>query len=132
MVFVGVVALVEGGAGVRRRVGLLGGGVVVAGSRSPMMGGGWRLPLCAGGALDHRHGERCLEVLVRRLPAAPAGWRWGFGRAGSGWAVWLERIGGAPVRWAVVGLPPGDTAGALAVVLEAYVAAGEGLDVFPL
>ena len=85
-----------------------------------MIGDASRLPSCSAGDADHRHGERCLPLLVRSLPAAPTGWRWGYGRIGSGWALWLERVGGAGARWHVFGLPAAPTVGALAAVVEAF------------
>lgn len=88
--------------------------------------GGSRVPACAGGALDHRHGVACLPVLVALLPLAPVGWRWQYGRNGGGWACWIERVGGAPARWAVTGLPHADTAGHLAVILDGYLAGHQG------
>lgn len=85
-----------------------------------MIGDARRGPACSGGAVDHRHGAGCLPLLVRALPAAPSGWRWGYGRAPGGWALWLERVGGAGARWHVLGLPPAATVGALAAIVEAF------------
>jgi hypothetical protein len=69
----------------------------------------------------HRHSRSCVALLVRQLPSAPVGWRWSYGREGKGWAVWLERIGGAPAYWYVVGLPVATSASDLVAVLWAYV-----------
>lgn len=85
-----------------------------------MAGDVGRVTLCAGGDPGHRHGAGCLPLLVRNLPAAPVGWRWGYGRAGSGWAFWLERVGGGGARWHVFGLPSAPTVGALASIVEAF------------
>lgn len=80
-----------------------------------------RLPICAGGDSRHRHGAGCLPVIVRRLPAAPDGWRWGYGATRSaGFGVWLERIGGERSPWHVVGLPTCSTVAGLVAVVEAY------------
>ena len=85
-----------------------------------MIGDAYRLPACSGGDGDHRHGSGCLPLLVRSLPSAPEGWRWGYGRTGSGWGFWLERIGGGGARWMVSGLPSASTVGALASIVEAF------------
>ena len=85
-----------------------------------MLGDPRRGALCSGGAVDHRHGAGCLPLLVRALPAAPQGWRWGYGSVPGGWALWLERIAGGGARWHVLGLPPAATVGALAAVVEAF------------
>ena len=91
-----------------------------------------RVPLCAGGDPEHRHGAGCLPLLVRGLPAAPSGWRWGYGRSGSGWAFWLERVGGGGARWHVFGLPSAATVGALAAIVEAFAVGHRyGLDGLP-
>jgi len=80
----------------------------------------YRLTACAGGDPGHRHRAGCLPLLVRLLPAAPSGWRWAHGRAGSGWGFWLERVGGAGSRWHVVGLPSADTVADLVAIVEAF------------
>lgn len=85
-----------------------------------MIGDALRGAMCSGGLVDHRHGAGCMPLLVRALPAAPTGWRWGYGRVPGGWALWLERVGGAGARWHVLGLPPAATVGALAGIVEAF------------
>lgn len=85
-----------------------------------MLGDAYRLPLCAGGDPEHRHRSGCLPLLVRALPSAPSGWRWGYGRTGSGWGFWLERVAGGGARWVVSGLPSASTVGALVPIVEAF------------
>lgn len=87
-----------------------------------MTGPAWLIdyPPCAGlFPLDHRHGSGCLPIVRRHMPPPPDGWRWGYGRSGSVWSFWLERIGG-PGHWHVVGLPVSSTAGGLAVAMWSY------------
>lgn len=97
------------------------------------MTGAVRLPMCAGGDVEHRHGRGCLPLLVRAMPPAPVGWRYGFGTDGGSWSIWLERVGGAGARWHLIGLPPGNSAGHLAGLVEAYAAGYRGgLDNGPL
>lgn len=85
-----------------------------------MMSNVYRLPICADGDTEHRHGAGCMARLVRALPAAPAGWRWAHGRAASGWSIWLERVGGAGARWHVLGLPVSPTVAGLAHAVEVF------------
>lgn len=85
-----------------------------------------RLAICAGGDDHHRHGSKCLPLLVRVLPPAPKGWKWGYGRAGAGWGLWLERTARSTTRWYVVGLPTTSTLGQLAAIVEAFVAGHRG------
>lgn len=80
----------------------------------------YRLPACSGGDASHRHGSGCLPIIVRLLPAPPSGWRWAHGRSGAGWGFWVERIGGAGSRWAVIGLPNADTLAELVAIVEAF------------
>ena len=80
----------------------------------------YRGSACSGGDPDHRHGGRCLPLVLRALPPAPQGWRWNAGAVSGGWSCWLERVGGAGARWHVLGLPPAATVGALVAVVEAF------------
>lgn len=78
-------------------------------------------PPCSGlFPLDHRHGPGCLPIVRRHLPDPPPGWRWGYGRSAPVWSFWLERVGGSPGRWYVVGLPVASTAGGLVVAMWSY------------
>ena len=86
-----------------------------------------RVSLCSGGAVDHRHGRGCLPLLVRALPSAPMGWRWEYGNAGNGWAIWLARVGGGGGRWFVLGLPATNTLGELVVLVDAFAAGHRGV-----
>ena len=110
------------GAGARCGAGRVGWSAVVAVSRGDV----YRVPLCAGGDVDHRHGRGCLPLLVRALPSAPVGWRWQYGHAGNGYAIWLERVGGAGARWHVLGLPSADTVGCLVQLVDAFLAGHRG------
>lgn len=92
-----------------------------------------RLPMCSGGDVDHRHGRGCLPLLVRAMPPAPVGWRYGYGTDGGGWSIWLERVAGAGARWHLIGLPVAGSVGHLAGLVEAYAAGYRGaLDHGPL
>lgn len=92
-----------------------------------------RLPLCSGSDVDHRHGRGCLPLLVRSMPPAPDGWRYGYGSGSGGWAIWLERVGAAGGRWYIIGLPGASTVGGLVALVDAYVAGYRGqLDRAPL
>lgn len=115
-------AALVAGAGARCGGARVGVAAVVVVSRGDV----YRAPLCAGGDVEHRHGRGCLPLLVRALPSAPTGWRWQYGN-GNGWAIWLERVGGAGARWYVVGLPPVDTAGQLVTLVNAFVAGHRGV-----
>ena len=86
----------------------------------------YRLAACSGGDVEHRHGARCLPLLVRSMPPAPAGWRYGHGRSASGWSIWLERVGGAGARWHILGLPAAMTVAELVGLVEAYAAGYRG------
>lgn len=83
-----------------------------------------RLPRCAGGDPRHAHDRRCLSRLVEALPSPPAGWKWRTGSVESGWSVWLESPRGGAFH--VVELIPAPTIGALATVIDAYIAGVEG------
>lgn len=70
--------------------------------------------------LSHKHSRRCVVRVMRELPTAPHGWRWVFGHHGKQWALWLERVGGGPARWHVVGLPVASSASGLVAVIWSY------------
>lgn len=86
----------------------------------------YRLPICSGGDVDHRHARGCLPLLVRTLPGAPSGWRYGYGSSAGGWSIWLERVGGGGARWHILGLPAASTVAGLVALVEAYVAGYRG------
>lgn len=90
------------------------------------MTGVYRLPACSSGSSDHVHGRACLPLLVRVMPPAPVGWRYGYGHGGGGWSIWLERVGGAGARWHLIGLPAASTVAGLAALVEAYAAGYSG------
>ena len=87
----------------------------------------YRLPMCSGGDVEHRHGRGCLPLLVRALPPAPTGWKWEYGHAGTGWGIWLSRVGGAGARWHVLGLPAASTVGQLVALVESFAAGHRGV-----
>lgn len=72
-------------------------------------------------SVDHRHTRSCIGRVMRELPTAPDGWRWQYGRDGRHWALWLEKVGAAPARWYVVGLPVASSASDLVSVVWSYV-----------
>lgn len=85
-----------------------------------------RLPICSNGNPAHEHGRACLPRLIARLPRPPAGWSWKWGAtAVGGWTIFLESPNGGAFH--VVELSPAPTIGALATVVDAYIAGSEGL-----
>jgi len=86
----------------------------------------YRVPICANGDVEHKHSRSCLPTLKKALPEAPAGWKWNYGHAGLGYALWLERVEGFGARWHVLGLPSATTLGGLAVLVDAFIAGFRG------
>ena len=87
----------------------------------------YRLPICSDGDVDHKHTRGCLPKLVRTLPDAPTGWKYGYGSSAGGWSIWLERVsGGAGARWHILGLPAASTVAGLVGLVEEYVAGYRG------
>jgi hypothetical protein len=108
--------------------GCCGARVGVASGVAAMTTNVYRLPICSGGNVDHRHGRGCFPLLVRALPAAPTGWKWEYGHAGNGWGIWLGRVGGAGgTRWHVLGLPASATLAGLVSLVESFAAGYRGV-----
>lgn len=84
----------------------------------------YRVAPCALGDPDHEHSRACLARLISRLPQPPLGWKWAWGRSGSGWSIFLESPRGGEFH--VVGLSPAHSIGDLASIVSAYLAGLDG------
>lgn len=73
---------------------------------------------CDPGGFVHLHSRRCLHLLGSRLPIPPLGWRWGWGRLGGGWGLWLVSVSEPGRRWHPVGFAPMRSAGDLAHLMH--------------
>jgi hypothetical protein len=84
-----------------------------------------RLP-CDDGGLWHVHGRACLHRLGSRLPVAPVGWRWAWGRRGGAWGLWLVDVSTGAL-WHPVGFAPMRSAGDLAHLMHAVTVGALGV-----